>query len=75
MKITLVIDDQVMERLRAEGTRQGRTLSELVEAGLRLLLDRQPETKSLPKLPTFHGGGLLVEIADRDALDTALEDD
>jgi len=75
MKTTLMIDDQVMARLKAEAARQGRTMSELVEAALRLLLDRRPEASSLPKLPTFRGGGMLVDVADRNALDDAMEDD
>lgn len=29
----------------------------------------------LPPLPTFHGGGFLVDIADRDALYRAMEED
>ncbi len=37
MKTTLNIDDSVMERLKREAARQGRTMSELVESALRLL--------------------------------------
>ncbi len=73
MKTTLVIDDQVMVHLREEAARQGRTLSELVEAALRLLLERPPPVHALPPLPTFDGGGALVDIADREALYTAME--
>lgn len=50
-------------------------MSELVEAALRLLLDRAPEPEPLQELPTFHGGELLVDVADRDALHEALEED
>lgn len=75
MKTTLVIDDLVMAQLESEAARQGRTMSELVEAALRLLLDREPEAGSLPELPTFHGGELLVDVADRDALYEAMEED
>jgi hypothetical protein len=75
MKTTLVIEDGIMARLRSEAARQNRTMSELVEAALRLLLDRKPKAESLPELPTFHGGGLLVDIANREALDEALGDD
>lgn len=74
MKTTLVIDDQVMARLRQEAARQGRTLSELVESALRLLLDApQPEGDALAPLPSFRGGRLLVDVADRDALYQAME--
>ncbi len=73
MKTTLNIDDTVMTRLKREAARQGRTMSELVEAALRLLFQRQPETPELPELPSFDSGGALVDIADRDALYQAME--
>jgi len=74
MKTTLVIDDQVMARLRQEAARQGRTLSELVESALRLLLDApQPEGHALTPLPSFRGGRLLVDVADRVALYRAMD--
>ena len=42
MKTTLIIDDGVMIRLREEAAREGKTLSELVEAALRnMLSDRK----------------------------------
>jgi hypothetical protein len=73
MKTTLVIDDTVLERLRREAARQGRTISELVEAALRSFLERGPARGPLPPLPSFHGGGALVDIADREALYQAME--
>jgi hypothetical protein len=70
MKTTLNIDDTVMNRLRQEAARQGRTMSELVEAALRLLFHsaRQSKKRKLRPLPTFNGGKPRVDIADRDAL-------
>lgn len=73
MKTTLIIDDGVMTRLREEAARQGRTLSEMVEAALRLLLDERPARTPLPPLPTFDGGAERVDVADRDALYRVLE--
>ena len=73
MKTTLVIDDSVMDRLRREAARQGKTISELVEAALRLLLEPQPKPRRLPKLPSFDMGQPLVDIADRDALYRTME--
>ncbi|MGH9398799.1 MAG: hypothetical protein ACRD00_00415 [Thermoanaerobaculia bacterium] len=62
-----------MAQLKREAARQRRTMSELVEAGLRLLF-RSPRTRrDLPPLPTFHSGGHLVDVADRDALYQAME--
>jgi hypothetical protein len=73
MKTTLHIDDRVMRRLKAEAARQRRTISELVESALRLLLERRPRARALPRLPRFDGGGAFVDIADRDALYRAME--
>ena len=73
MKTTLNIDDRVMAELRRAAARQGRTMSELVETALRLLLQPERKRRKLPPLPTFHSGGELVDIADRDALYRAME--
>jgi Arc/MetJ family transcription regulator len=73
MKTTLNIDDTVMAELKREAARQGRTMSELVETALRLLLRSQRKRESFPALPRFRSGGALVDIADRDALYHAME--
>ncbi|HEY1362451.1 MAG TPA: ribbon-helix-helix protein, CopG family [Xanthobacteraceae bacterium] len=73
MKTTLNIDDTVMAELKREAARQGRTMSELVETALRLLLRSQRKRGRLPALPRFHSGGVLVDIAERDALYQAME--
>ena len=74
MKTTLNIDDTVMAELKREAARQGRTMSEMVETALRLLLRSPRKRGTLPALPKFHSGGALVDIADRDALDQAMEE-
>jgi plasmid stability protein len=70
MKTTLNIDDTVMQQLREEAARQGRTMSELVEAGLRRVLDEPTAGAKapLPKLPRWRSGGARVDVADRDSL-------
>jgi hypothetical protein len=74
MKTTLNIDDKVMIELKREAARQGKTMSELVETALRLLLRaRRKRIDDLPELPTFDSGGMLVDPADRDALYDAME--
>ena len=73
MKTTLNVDDTVMAQLKREATRQGRTMSELVETALRNLFRAQKKTADLLPLPVFHSGGALVDIADRDALYQAME--
>ena len=73
MKTTLSIDDSVMLRLKREAARQKRTMSEMVEAALRLYLRKPRKGAEQPDLPTFDSGGALVDIADRDALYQAME--
>ena len=73
MKTTLNIDATVMAELKREAARQGRTMSEMVESALRRLLSSSAEPASMAALPVFHGGGELVDIADRDALYQAME--
>jgi hypothetical protein len=73
MKTTLNIDAEVMRRLKREAARQGRTMSELVEAALRTSLRSSPARVELPPLPVMNSGGALVDIADRDELYGAME--
>jgi hypothetical protein len=73
MKTTHNIDDTVMAELKREAARQGRTMSELVETALRLLLRSKRTRGEIPALPTFRSGGTIVDIADRDALYHAME--
>jgi hypothetical protein len=68
MKTTLNIDDQVMKLLRREAARLDTTMSKLVENALRRLLTPQHAAEPLPRLPTFHAGRTLVDVANRDAL-------
>jgi hypothetical protein len=77
MKTTLNIDDTVMQRLREEAPRRGTTMSALVEAGIRRILDedpRGPTTDSLPSLPTWHGGAMLVDVSNRGELYRVMEE-
>ena len=77
MKTTLNIDDGVMNRLREEAARRGVTMSTLVEAGLRRVLDesRGPgeHAGGLPGLPSWRSGGTRVDVAKRDELYAAME--
>ncbi len=76
MKTTLVIDDKIMRRLREEAAKRDTTISELVEAALRLMLEPKLKqgvrTESRP-LAVFDLGGAYVNISDRDALYQAME--
>jgi hypothetical protein len=73
MKTTLNIDDSVMALLKRESVRRGRTMSDLMETALRLLLQAPKQRAELPDLPSFKSGGTLVDLADRDALYQAME--
>jgi Arc/MetJ-type ribon-helix-helix transcriptional regulator len=72
-KTTFVLDDWVVDQLRREAARSGRTMSEIVEAAIRRLLDDRTAPKDLPELPTFRSGGYLVDVSDRDALYSTME--
>ena len=53
MKITLDLDDELLERAKALAAREGRSLTALIEDGLRLRLRRQGTGKwSGRKLPS-----------------------
>ena len=76
MKTTLIISDPVMRRIKQEAAREGRTISELVEAALRLFLEgrTKPPVKLRP-LPTFNSGGWYIDPADREAIYSLPEED
>ena len=73
MKTTLNIDDKVMRKLKTEAARQGKTMSELVEAALRSSLRGSAARVELTPLPVMQSGGALVDIADRNELYGAME--
>jgi hypothetical protein len=73
MKTTLNISDVTMGELKREAARQGRTMSELVEAALRALLQPRDRKTELPPLPEFSTGGARVNVANRDALYEIME--
>ena len=79
MKTTLNIDESVMQRLREEAARRGTTMSALVEAGLRRVLEDVPapngEENDLPPLPSWRCGGALVDVSNREELYRAMEED
>lgn len=79
MKTTLNIDDTVMQRLREEAPRRGTTMSALVEAGIRRILDEDPSEASprdsLPPLPTWNCGAMLVDVSNRDELYRVMEEE
>ena len=76
MKTTWEIEDGVMRALKREAAAQGKTMSELVETAIRLYLRAASKSqKPLPPLPRGDLGDELVDIADRDALYRAMEEE
>lgn len=74
MKTTLNIDDGVYSRLKAKAAQEGRTVSDLVDAAIRMLLERPSASrKKLPALPAFKMGAANVDVSDRDALFDAID--
>ena len=74
IETTLNIDDTVMDRLRCESARTGRTMSELVEMALRQFLQRRTAAPDLSPLPRFDSDGALMDVADREALYRVMEE-
>lgn len=74
VKTTLNIDETVMAQLKHEAHRRNQTMSELVEAALRMLLERKEAPSDLPPLPRLSSGGSRVDVANRDALYDAMGD-
>lgn len=62
-----------MREVKAEAARRRKTMSELVEAALRAILEPEQGEVDLPPLPEFGGGGLRVDVANRDALYNVME--
>ena len=74
MKTTLNIDDTVMARLKREAARRRTTMSQLVESALRAFLTpSRKHAEELVELPSFDGGGALVDVANRDSLYDQME--
>ena len=79
MKTTLNIDDTVIQRLREEAARRDTTMSSLVEAGLRRVLEEpaiyRDDQGKLPPLSSWRGGRELVDVSNRAELYRALEEE
>ena len=74
MKTTLNLNAELLAALRRISAERGETMSGVVEDALRGYFQRSgaPE-QALRPLPTFRGGAR-VDVADRDALERAMEE-
>lgn len=74
-KTTLSINENTLRELKREALRRGQTMSELIDIALRIFITVTPkEEEPLPPLPTIACGGFNVDIADRDALYSVMEE-
>ena len=79
MKITLDLDDELLERAKALAAREGRSLTALIEDGLRLRLRRQGTEKVVgPDIAVYEGRSGLVPgvdpLSNRSLADAADDD-
>jgi plasmid stability protein len=74
MKTTLIIPDHLIRALKRRAAQSGQTLSAVVAEVVRRGL-AEPRSPDLTPLPVHRLGRPRVNIADRDALDRAMEGD
>lgn len=76
MRTTVTIDDRLLKQAKLAATRSGRSLSDLVDDGLRLVLARPPSVATDIDLPTFGGSGVRpgVDLDDKAALLDVLDE-
>ena len=76
MRTTLNLPDGLMQVAKARAAQDGRTVTSLIEEGLRLVLARSQEQQPVT-LPAYGSGdgAVLVDLDDRAALAESLEDD
>lgn len=78
MKTTLDVDDALLRTAKERAAATGRTLTSMVEAGLREVLraEQAPRGRHRLKWIVAEGGPLPgVDVADRDALYGRMEED
>lgn len=77
MRTTVNIDDELLRGARARALTSRRSLGDVVNDALRLLLDRTEVPVEPIDLPTFGGSGLQpgVDLEDKDGLARILDED
>lgn len=78
MRTTITIDEDLLREAKVMAAQTDRTVSSVLEEALRQMLARQTESEERRRrdftLPSYHGGGFLVDILDKEALADALGD-
>lgn len=75
MKTTLILPDHVFRELKRRAAKRGETLSAVVAETLRRGLTAPDPSADLAPLPTYRMGLPRVDLADRDALYRAMEEE
>ena len=78
MRTTINLPDALAEQAKARATEQGRTLTSLVEEGLRTVLAGPADAgDELAPLPTSGRpmGPMIIDVADKDALHELLPEE
>lgn len=77
MRTTLNLPDGLVAQAKTRAAASGRTLTSLVEEGLRLVLERHAIPVAPEPLPAYgqSGGRILVDLTDRDAVWAVLDED
>lgn len=75
MKTTLIIPDELIRQLKRLAAETGRTLSAVVSEALRKGLRTPARNTDVPRLPAYRMGRPKVDLADRDSLSRAMEDE
>lgn len=78
VRTTVSIDDRLLKQAKLAATQSGRTLSDLVDDGLRLLLAQRGQRRGVPlDLPVFGGSGVRpgVDLEDKEGLHTLLDEE
>jgi hypothetical protein len=77
MRTTLNLADGLVEQAKARAAASGRTLTSLVEEGLRLVLAQHDLPAVAQPLPAYGqpSGRILVDLANRDAVWVILDED
>lgn len=76
MRTTVTIDDRLLRQAKLAAASSGRTLSDVVDDALRLLLGQHQGRRHAPlELPVFGGSGLRpgVDLEDKEGLAALLE--
>ena len=77
MKTTLNLPDALFEAVKRRAADEGRTQTSVIEEAIRRLLSEVPPPVHRP-MPTYGEAGrnsLLVDLEDKDALNSVLDDD